>query len=251
MVSPEKRKAQIYFNQGTRELMYKDYTAALNHLTEANILDKDNTQILNNLGMTYYFKKRPETAIKMIQRAIEVDSKNTEARINIGTIYTNLGRYELAKKQYNIVLDDLTYDRQYKTYFNLGVLHLKLGKEIEAISYFQQAINENENYCPAFLKLGDINFRKKNYEKSLNFYKKAGSGVCYDNPDPLYRQALSLLKLKEYGSAKLKLEEVIERFSLTKFERMAHKKLKDIDKKIYSSEPETNAQKGNILSPNF
>jgi len=250
-ISPEKRKAQIYYNQGTRELLNKNYTVALKHLLEAYTLDKEDSKILNNLGMAYFFKKRPDTAIKTVLKAIKLDPKNIEARVNLGTIYTNTGRYEQAKRQYLLVLDNLTYSRQYKTYFNLGVLHLKLNKELEAINYFHQAINENSNYCPAFLKLGDINFRKKDYVKSLGYYKKAGTGVCYDNPDPLYRQALSLLKLKEYGSAKLKLEEVIERFSLTKFERMAHKKIKDINQKIYSPEQETNAPKRNILSPNF
>lgn len=250
-MSPEKRKAQIYYNQGTRELIDKDYTAALTHLLEARTLDKTDSKILNNLGMAYYFKKRQETAIKTIKEAIELDPKNTEARINLGTIYTNQGRLQDAKRQYEIVLDDLTYTKQFKTYYNLGVVHLKLGKIIEATNYFQQSINENASYCPAYSRLGDIYFDQKNYEKSLDFYKKAGLGVCYDNPDPLYRQALSLFKLKQYGTAKLKFEEVIERFSLTQYERMAHQKLKEMDNQIYSSGPETNTPNRNIVSPNF
>ena len=54
-------------------------------------------------------------------------------------------------------------------------------------------------------------------------------GVCYNNPKPLFQQALTYIELKDFGTAKLKLDEVIERFSLTKFEKMAKRKLKALN----------------------
>lgn len=250
-LSPEKKKARIYYNQGTNELIQHRYTQALKHLLEANALDPENSKILNNLGMAYYFKKRTELAINSIKKAIEIDPKNTEARVNLGTIFTNTDNFIAAEHQYNKVLDDLTYEKQFKTYYNLGVLYLKKNKELEAVNYFKQAINENASYCPAHARLGDIQFKNKDYEQSLKSYRKASLGVCYNDPDPVYRQALSLIKLKKYGSAKLKLEEIIERFSLTPYQELANKKLKTLEARIYSPELKTDGKKRNILSPDF
>lgn len=249
--TPEKKRASLYYNQGTNQIIAKQYTEALKNLLEANALDPNNTKILNNLGMAYYFKKRTDLAIGSIKKALKVEPKNTEARINLGTIYSNSGNLIAAEQQYKRVLDDLTYLRQFKTYYNLGILNLRKKQEVEAINYFKQSINENSSYCPAHAKLGDIYFQNRDYKKSLQSYRKASLGVCYNNPDPLYRQALSLIKLKEYGSAKLKLEEIIERFSLTKYQELANKELKVLNNAIYSPELETNNKKRNILSPNF
>lgn len=244
-------KARLYYNQGTNELSQKNYTNALKYLLEANALTPNKTHILNNLGMAYYFKGKKETAIAMVKKSIELDNKNTEAKLNLGTIYTNTGNLIKADQLYKLVLDDLTYQKQYKTYYNLGVLKLRRKKTIEATNYFQQAINENENYCPAYFQLGDIYFNAKNYEKSFENYKKSGMGVCYNSPRPVYKQAVTLIKLKQYGLAKVKLEEIIERFSLTEYQQIANKTLKDLNNKIYNPEIETNEQKGNILSPDF
>lgn len=253
-VSPEKKKANIYYNQGTNELIQKNYTTALRHLLEAKALDPNNPQILNNLGMAYYFKKRPELAIRTIKQAIKNDPKNMEARINLGTIYTNIGRYIEAKNQYAIVSENLTYPKQFKTYFNLGVLNLKQGRKSLALNYFQQSLNENENYCPASVQLGNMYFDSKDYKKSLEYYKKASQGVCYNNPDPIYKQAQALIKLKKYGSAKMKLEEILERFSLTEYQELASKQLKALNQKIQvddSEEADLLKLKRKILSPNF
>lgn len=252
--SPEKKKATIYYNQGTNELVKKEYANALKHLLEARALDPKSSKIHNNLGMAYYFKKRPETAIKMIKKAIELDANNMDARMNLGTIYTNTGRFIEAKAQYEKILDNLTYNYQFKTYYNLGILNHKQGRKRRAINYYQQAVNENNNFCPAHRALGNIYFEYKDYEKSLKHYKDATMGTCYNNPINLYKQAQVLIKLKKYATAKLKLEEIMEKFSSGQIRNLASKDLKEITPKVYQ-EPKIklkeNDKKRKILSPNF
>jgi outer membrane protein assembly factor BamD (BamD/ComL family) len=70
----------------------------------------------------------------------------------------------------------------------------------------------------------------------------------------LYHQALSYIQLKQYDTAKVKLEEVIERFALTKYQRMANKKLQTVNHLIQKEMRNSrNFEKpnGNILTPNF
>ncbi len=220
------KKAKLYYNKGTADLLNKDYTIALKHLLDSHALNPNDSKTLNNLGMAYYFKKRPQTAIRFIKKSIEIDPKNTDARMNLATIYTNSNELNEAEKQYMTVLDDLTYQGQYKTYYNLALLHLKKNQRAKALTYFKQSLNENSQYCPAHYKLGEMFFNKGQYNLALDKFKSASAGVCYDNPMPVYHQAVTYMKLKEFGTAKLKLEEILERFSLTKYETMARKKLK-------------------------
>ena len=212
-ISPTHKKAQIYYNQGTNELIQKDYTSALKHLLEANALQPNDSKIHNNLGMAYYFKNRPNKAKIYIKKAIELDPKNTDARMNLGSLYMESKNFKEAKIQFKLVSDDLTYPNQYRTFYNLGVLNYELGNINEAITNLKQSISEFPQYCSAHFKLGDIYFQNKNYSEALERFKISSQGTCYNNPEPIYHQALTYIELKQYDTAKLKLEELVERFS--------------------------------------
>ena len=248
------RKADIYYNQGTQELITKDYTSAITHLMKANRLNPNNSEILNNLGMAYYFKGRKESAIKFIKKSLTIDSKNTRARLNIATIYVESNKFIEAKVQYDIILDDLTYQGQFKTYYNLGILYLKLNKQEQALNFFKQSLNENNQYCPTHFQLGKYYFENKNFGESLKSYELASLGTCYSDPSAHYHQALTHIKLKQYDAALSKLEMVVENFSLTKYERLANQKIKNINTFLTKSEKQSDMIKksnGQIFTPDF
>ncbi len=249
-----KEKAEIYYNYGTQNIIAKKYSQALKNLLEAYAYNKKDSRIQNHLGMAYFFKKRPQIAIKFIKLSLQTNPKNTDARMNLATVYVHLEQYREAKIQYDIILDDLTYEKQFQTYYNLGILSLKKSKVREATNYFKQSVNENSAYCPAHFRLGNIYFEQNQFKESLVAFKKAGSGTCYDRPLPHYHQALTLIKLKEYSIAKTKLEEVVERFSLTKYERMANKTLQSLNRTMRKREQNPKIfsdVNGNIFTPDF
>lgn len=251
-ISPTHKKAQIYYNQGTNELIQKDYTSALKHLLEANALQPNDSKIHNNLGMAYYFKNRPNKAKIYIKKAIELDPKNTDARMNLGSLYMESKNFKEAKIQFKLVSDDLTYPNQYRTFYNLGVLNYELGNINEAIANLKQSITEFPQYCSAHFKLGDIYFQNKNYSEALERFKISSQGTCYNNPEPIYHQALTYIELKQYDTAKLKLEELVERFSTGNYNQLAKNKLDAL--KTYSKNTEYNNYQNTdrkILSPNF
>lgn len=250
----EEKKAEIFYNQGTQELVSKNYTKALKHLLKANSLRENHSKTLNNLGMAYYFKGRPNLAINYIKKSLVVDPKYTKARLNLATVYMNENQLNRAKTQYELILDDLTYEGQFLTYYNLGLLNMKKGRDAQAVNYLKQSLNENKSYCPSHFLLGKIYFKRGKYKEALQSYKSSGYGTCYDNPKPIYHQALSYIKLKEYDTAKLKLEEIVERFALTKYERMATKKLQTLNSHVTQENDIINTNSstdGNILSPDF
>tara|TARA_Y100000780_G_scaffold230853_1_gene254129 strand:- start:111884 stop:112720 length:837 start_codon:yes stop_codon:yes gene_type:complete len=239
-LSPTEKKAKLYYNQGTRDLVSEDYTSALKNLMEAVALDPDNSQIHNNLGMAYWFKKSEPRAIRHIKKAIELDQKNTDARLNLASIYLEKKSYAKAKALYEKILEDLTYEGQHRTHYNLGIIELAQGKNTQAYQKFKLALEIDPDYCPAHFKIAQMAYESRHYEKAYRSFKDASMGVCYNNPEPLLGQIKSLLKMKRYSEALLKLTDMQERFAMTKYESIARRTIMKV--KALQSKQERSGQ---------
>lgn len=248
------KKARIFYDQGTQELADKEYTVALTHLKQAYQYAPNNTHILNNLGMAYYFKGASGTAIKYIQRSIKVDPKNSAARMNLATIYMKNKEYGKAESEYLRITEDLTYMAQFRTYYNLGILKQGQGNMPEAIKYFERAIKENENYCPAHYQLGLYYYKTASFKKAYKKFQDASFGVCYNNPIPHFSQAKTLIKLGQFEKARITLNKIVDKFGNTKYKAKAQNKLKELtmlENKFYYEQNGQEQSNRKILTPNF
>ena len=239
-LAPAQKKAKLYYNQGTNNLIAKDYTKALKNLLEAASLDPENSDIHNNLGMALFFKKSHERAIRHVKRAIELDPKNTDAKLNLASIYLQNNSLTQAESLYKNILEDLTYEGQHRTHYNLGLLALRRDNPNKAVADFKKALAVNPSYCPAHFKLAEIAFKRGAFKRAFNSYKEAGMGVCYNNPEPLLGQIQSLIKLNRFSEALLKLDDMQERFAMTKYEAIARRTILKVkalqSKKDHSSQ---------------
>lgn len=250
----EEKRARIFFDQGTRELQYKEYTKALTHLLKANKYDPNNSKILNNLGMAYYFKEAEKKAITLIKRSIKLDPTNSDAKTNLGTIYLRQEKLDKAEKLYIEVSKDLTYPFQFRTFYNLGIIERERGRSSKALSYFKKSVKLQSGYCPASLEVGKIQYKRQKYNEALQRFKDASFGKCYILAEPTYYQALTHIKLDQFALAKNKLEDIISRFALTRHETMARNQLRQI-KKLQKREYLENQTRlfsdRKILTPDF
>lgn len=224
------KRAQIYFNAGTQSLMTREYTDALTNLLRANEMEPNNAEIMNNLGMAYHFKGDEALAVKCLKRTLELDPKNSDALANIGSIHYEAGRFQEAEAIYKEVLKDLTYDKQARTYYNLGILELdKKRNPNQAEIYFKAAIKEAEEYCPAHYRLGTIYFSNREYNKAYRSFREATMGTCVDSPSAHYNQALTLIELKKFSDARIKLDDIQNRFQKTAYGVKARTKMLELD----------------------
>lgn len=246
--------AQIHFNAGTQSLLNQDYTDALTSLLKANAIETDNSEILNNLGMAYYFKGDSSLAMKCLKRALELNPKNSDARSNIASIYYQEGRTQEAEKLYKEVMKDLTYDKQARTFYNLGLLEIeKKNNPEEAEKYFLASLKEAQDYCPSHFQLGKIQFARRQYKKAYSSFREATMGVCLNSATAHYHQALSLIELRRYTDARMKLDEVQRKFSKTVFATKANQKLLELDEieKNQSTLEAKTAPRKVLQSPEF
>ncbi|WP_127716561.1 tetratricopeptide repeat protein [Halobacteriovorax sp. HLS] len=224
----DEKKADLYYSHGTAMLISKDYRQALKLLLESKALNPNDPKVHNNLGMTYYFLKQKELAFEHLKKAIELDENGSDARVNLGSLYFEEKNYKLALEQYQEVLKNLTYIHQYRTHYNIALIYLKMGNTTKAKEQLLLSNTQNQDYCPASYELGLIYFKEYRYSSALKWFTESTKGKCFENPEPAYMQALTLLELKDYAAATLKFQELIERFSATRFSSMATLKLNEI-----------------------
>lgn len=227
--TPEQKKADVYYGQGTADLVNKEYTQALINLKKAKELNPDDSQVRNNLGMAYYFKNQIPLAQLELEDAIRLNSKNSEARVNLGSLYMEKNELGEARKQFEKVLEDLTFNNQYRNYYNLGLLSLKEGDRQSAFSNLEKSIKEKEDFCPAHFKLGELYSEEYKFQKALHSFKESGKGTCVSQPAPFYHQALTLINLNRPEEAMVKLKEVMEKFPGTRFSTLANIQLKKLE----------------------
>lgn len=253
----EQKKSEIYYGQGTSELVKKNYSQALVNLLKAREFDPKDSQIRNNLGMAYYFREQPELAEKELLSAIDLDKKNSDAKANLGTIYLEKNRLKEAKALYEQVLQDLTYQNQFRNYYNLAILTLKEGDRKEAFEFLFKSIKEKEDYCQAHFKLGELYFEEYKFKQALTSFQESSKGTCITEPSPHYQQALVLMNLNRFEEARMKFKDIMEKFPKTQFYSLSSTQLKKISAEVREQAATRNFQteiikeSKTIESPNF
>jgi type IV pilus assembly protein PilF len=246
------KQASLYFGAGTQSLMEKQYTEALKNLLEANKLDSNNPDILNNLGMAYYFKGEKELAIQHLKLSLKYNNENSDAYTNLASIYYRDGKVDEAEKLYKKVLKDLTYDKQARTFFNLGVIELQSRRNmVTAENYFKKSIKEDDNYCPSYHYLGLIQYNRRQFNSALRSFKDASMGSCYDSPAPHYYQALTMIELRRFDEARMKLDEIESRFKKSQYANKARYKVIELNEIVKTKSYESHASKRMLESSDF
>jgi Tfp pilus assembly protein PilF len=225
-------RAELYFTKATNHLMLKQYTDALISYLEAIKLDPKSTHIHNNLGLTYFFKKQNAKARTHFRKAIDLDPDNFDALNNLASLYFTENKYSKAKKIYTTVSEKLTYRKQYKTFYNLGLIELKAKNQMKAAQMFEKSIEENKNYCPAHYQLGMVSKSFGAYPKAKLSFLNSIRGTCYNNAASHYELGNSYLFLKDYARAQDKFEFVLKNHPSTRYGALSQIKLSEIKQKV-------------------
>lgn len=254
----EQKKAEIYYGQGTNDLVRKNYSQALANLLKAKEFSPNDSLIRNNLGMAYYFREQPELAEQELLKAIELDGNNTDAKANLGTIYMEKNRLKEARSYFEKATKDLTYVNQFRNYYNLAILALKEGDRAEAYDFLFKSLKEKDDYCQAHFKLGELYTEEYKFKQALDSFRESSKGTCVNEPAPHYQQALALMNLGRYEEARSKLKDIMEKFPKTRFVSLASQQLKKISSEIREQaasnknfQTEVIKESQTIESPNF
>lgn len=180
-------RADAYYNLGYAYL-YSDGNQASNSGVEdafknflSNSKKSNKIKIADaymRLGDFYYVTRRNDQAIENYQRALDLKAGGQDQAL----FYMAL-TYGLTEKGQEIKIKNLldivnNYPRsQYllPSIYEIALTYRSRGQEDKALTYFEQLVRDYPNatmIADAKINIADIEFKKKNYEKSEKLYKK-------------------------------------------------------------------------------
>lgn len=159
----------------------KHFQKAIPLLKAMNAKNDDNILSHYYLGLCYFNLQNFEWAMPEFKKVIrhprlgkEVDE--LEVREKLANIYLHYNQLEEAQKEFLLMaqLDP----KNYKNYFEIGMILYKQGYLDPAYTYFQKALERNPKFPDAYYHVGLITYDKKRFNESLSFFSDA---VKYDS----------------------------------------------------------------------
>ena len=155
-----RRYAQAYNSRGFARLQMGDVPGALKDFTQAIELNADDALAWNNRGDVYFLKLGYlQEARDDYTQAARLNPKNPKTFYNLGIIHSRLGNKEKALENYTKAIDrkgDFA-----EAYHNRGIVHYELGDSQRADVDFHNAKN-------LYRQQG----KEENYQKVLNLIEK-------------------------------------------------------------------------------
>jgi len=162
---PSKR-GEIYKNYASILLNKGRVEEAKKAITDAKVLNPDDTDLILAEANLYYEAKDLVTYKKLINEVIAKKPNDADLYFNLGVVSTNTGETEEAKKYYEKVI---SLDPKYfNAYNNLGAIYL-LGDEkiVKEMNSLGMTPKESKRYDELKAK------RKKMFTSAIPYFEKA------------------------------------------------------------------------------
>lgn len=207
------RRSVMHYDLGVRQLEQGNTPLAIRELLMAAKFNPEDAPIRLALAEAYRRRGRNEESEINFLKALEIDPDFQRARLSLSAFYASVSRFEEAREQAEILVDDPTFAWPWLAHTNLGWAAYKMGDLKTARENLQVALDYRENYWPARLNLGILEAEQKHHRVALDQFRQ----VLAEQPGPHaeaeahYRMAELLIALGERDRAILHLTESANR----------------------------------------
>jgi type IV pilus assembly protein PilF len=203
----ERQLSVIHYDLGIQAQMAGNKQEAFTEFEQSLALDDQNLNAHNAMGVLLHLGfARHQEAIPHFLRAIELDPQFSEAKVNLGNVYLDLDRFEEAVTLYEQALNDMRYKTPYIAQGNLGWAYFKLGNPEKALDYIKSAITLEPKFCLGYRNLASIYEAQQKLEDAcaqLDNYREH----CPENADAYYRLGMCLAKQGKQEAASARFAE--------------------------------------------
>lgn len=202
--------ARLHLKHGTELMSEGRFEQALSEMLKADELYPRDPEILNHLGLAYFFKKDMDRAISNLQLSTELKKDYTEAYNNLGRVLIEAGKTKEARTYLEKAASDLTYTFPDKVYFNIGLSYYSENEFKSSIPYFAKSIELNRDQCLAYTFYGKAHFEMESYKKASLILDRALKRCRLEfNEDAYYISAISTFKAGRVEDGIAKMEELL------------------------------------------
>ncbi len=166
------------YNQLQQFEKAEEYLSKADRLSKNNLSSKDpplgskvKYDILIELANALSKQNKFSEAIAILERAKKMDPQKTNAYNKRGNIHDKKKEYTKAKREY--IKAKKINKRDPESYKNIANQFFKKNKNLDALSELKEAIHNNPSSYKTFEHLGDGYQKIKNFDKALDFYRRA------------------------------------------------------------------------------
>jgi Tfp pilus assembly protein PilF len=229
--STNKQKASLHLQIGMSHYKAGLYPQALSEILKAHQLDKNNPAILNNLGLAYFMRGKPDLAEKYLRQALQADPKFTDSRNNLVRVLIERKDFTTAQNEMDKVLADLTYGGLDRAYLNQGLIYFNQSKFPAAEKYFAKSVEAQKDDCIARNYLARSIFEQSHYARAAAAFDKAIAfcqKILFDEPH--YYSALAYFRAGDRDRAKIRFQEITRIYPNGKYLEKSRQMLELLEK---------------------
>lgn len=160
-----------YMHQGEAFYEFKQYDDAIRYYSKAILLDQNNAEAYNNLGVISYKKGEYDNAIEYYNKAVSINSNSSEGFVNLGLGYAQKGKFNKALENYNKALK--INPKCEDAYLGCGIVYAKKGELNAAIKCFSKVLELSPKNAKAYNNRGTAYDEKGDFNKALSDLNKA------------------------------------------------------------------------------
>jgi type IV pilus assembly protein PilF len=164
--------ADIYFQLGVRYLNLNKLEIARENLQRAIRLDSKNAQAFNALAFLDEKLGKMDEARSHYQTAISLTPEDLGVKNNYGRFLCEAGETQKGMELLTATTTDRLNEHPWLAMTNLGRCYMQLAQYAEAQTYFEQALQLNENYAPALLEMQKVNYQQGNFSAAKVYLQR-------------------------------------------------------------------------------
>ncbi|OJH35045.1 social motility TPR repeat lipoprotein Tgl [Cystobacter ferrugineus] len=190
----EREGAEIHYQLALQAQQAGNVQDAYKALQKSLELNPDYPEAHNVIAILLHLAfNRPEEAIEHYQKALALRPNFSEAKTNLGNVYLSQARYDEAISLYEQALNDMLYPTPFIAQSNLGWALYKKGDKERAVQNIKAAVTINPGFCLGYRNLGTIYEEGGELSEACRYlgrYREA----CPDVADAYLREGACLVK---------------------------------------------------------
>jgi len=148
----------------------------------------------NNLGVQYEMNGQYFDAISQYQDAVKLKPARIEPHANLASIYTKMGKFDRAEKEYTIIQKLTPYNKSGELQNNIAGLYERQGDFNQALRYYKLALLLDPTLKFARFNAGRLYAQKKDTAKALDLIFESVFGIGKDKSGASFEMIKELLK---------------------------------------------------------
>ena len=157
--------ASTYLTQGRTD-------QAIFHLKKALKLDDRSPAVHDALAGVFRRTGETELSEQHYLEAISYDKSYSRARNNYASLLYQLGRYDEAMSQLELVVADILYEKRSDAFISLGRCAQKLNRLDRAEEAYTRALMMDDSNDRAVLELASINYNRGDFATANRYYEE-------------------------------------------------------------------------------